>query len=71
MRKAPNRVITVTVFQKASCGGTDKYLKIAMDVFKSAYEILILILLRWMDIDIGDNNDNNDNNDSSVTSQLC
>ena len=42
-----------------------------MDVFKSAYEILILILLRWMDIDIGDNNDNNDNNDSSVTSQLC
>ena len=36
MRKAPNRVITVTEFKKASCGGTDKYLKIAMDLFKSA-----------------------------------
>ena len=45
MKKALNRVITVNEFQKASCGGTDKYLKIAMDVFKS-YEILILILLR-------------------------
>ena len=29
MRKAPSRVITVTEFQKASCGDTDKYLKIA------------------------------------------
>jgi hypothetical protein len=48
MRKAPNRVITVTEFQKASCGGTDKYLKIELWMFKSAYEILILILLRWI-----------------------
>ena len=65
MRKQQNRTITGIEVQKADGGGTNKYLKIDMNVFKSCLKIFN-ININQMDIDIDDNNnDNNDNNDDN------
>ena len=53
MRKQQNRTITGIEVQKASGGGTNKYLKIDMNVFKSCLNTFnINININQMDIDI-------------------
>jgi len=66
MRKEKNRIITGIEVQKASGGGTNKYLKIDMNVFKSCLNTYnINTNINQMDIDIdNNNNDNDDNNDN-------
>ena len=64
MRKQQNRTITGIEVQKASRGGTNKYLKIDMNVFKSCLKNFN-ININQMDIDIDNDNDNdNDDNDN-------
>ena len=64
MRKQQNRTITGIEVQKASRGGTNKYLKIDMNVFKSCLKNFN-ININQMDIDIDNNNNDNDSDNDN------
>jgi hypothetical protein len=64
MRKQQNRTITGIEVQKASGGGTNKYLKIDMNVFKSCLKTFN-ININQMDIEIDNNNNDNDDDNNN------